>query len=114
VAHQVVLLETTLVEIALLAAIKDADVITPSVIFLVNLKMLLEIGATGELLVAVLALERLFTRVNSLVPNEVANLTEGLVATIVVALVRLLLVVYPGVFLQGRVLGKSLITLSAI
>jgi hypothetical protein len=96
-----VLLETTLIKVALLAAIKNANVVAPSIIFLMDLKMLLEIRARGKLLVAVLALERLFTRVNSLMPNEVANLTEGLVTALMVALIGLLLVVNPGVFLQG-------------
>ena len=106
--------ETTLVEITLLAAVKDALVVASSIIFLMDLEMLLEVGTTCELLVAVLTLEWFFTRVDSLVPNEITHLAECLVAALVVALVGLLLVVDPGVFLQGRVLGESLVTLGTI
>lgn len=108
------LLETALVEVALLAAVKDALVVAPSIIFLMNLEMLLEVGSTGELLVAVLTLEGFFTRVNSLVPNEIAYLAECLVAAFVVALVGFLLVMDPRMLLQGGVLGESLVTLGTI
>lgn len=105
------LLETTLVEVALLAAIKDALKVAPSIILLMNLEVLLQIGPTCKLLIAILALEGLLPRVDSLVPNEVAHLAECLVAAIMVALVGLLLIVDPSVLLERGVLGESLVTL---
>ena len=76
--------------------------------------MLFEVGSTGELLVAVLALKRFFTSMDSLVPDQVRHLAESLVATLKIALVRLLLVVDSCVFLQRRVLSERLVTLGAI
>ena len=76
--------------------------------------MLFEVGSTGELLVAVLALKRFFTSMDSLVPDQVRHLAESLVATLKIALVRLLLVMDSCVFLQRRVLSERLVTLGAI
>lgn len=76
--------------------------------------MLFEVGSTGELLVAVFALKRFFTGMDSLVPDQVRDLAKSLVATLKIALVRLLLVVDSRVLLQRRVLSERLVTLSAI
>ena len=75
------------------------------------LQVLLEVRTRRKLLVAILALKRFFTRMNSLMPYKVANLTKCLVTAIMVALVRLLLVVDASMLLQGRILGEGLITL---
>lgn len=45
-----------------------------------------------------------------LVPNQVGNLREGLSAPRMVAWVWLLFVVHSGMFLQGGVLRKCLVT----
>ena len=94
--------------------VEDAFVVAPSVILLVDLQVLFEVGSTGELLVAVLALKRFFTSMDSLVPDQVRHLAESLVATLKIALVGLLLVVDSCVFLQRRVLSERLVTLGAI
>ena len=47
-------------------------------------------------------------------PNKVADLAESLGAPLMVALVWLLLVVDSSVLLEGRVLGKRLVTLGTI
>ena len=54
--------------------IKDAVKRVPSVRLLVNLQVLLEIGAGGKLLLTVIALEGLLARVNSLVSDQVGDL----------------------------------------
>jgi len=55
----------------------------------VNLHVLLQIGARAEALVAHIAQEGLFARVDPLVPNQIAHLGEGLVAALHLALERL-------------------------
>lgn len=49
--------------------VEDALVIASSIVLLMDLQVLFEIGSACEFLVAVLALERLFTSMDSLVSN---------------------------------------------
>lgn len=49
--------------------VEDALVIASSIVLLMDLQVLFEIGSAGEFLVAVLALKRLFTSMDSLVPD---------------------------------------------
>lgn len=99
-ANKVVFLEATLVEIALGAAVEYALKVASSVILLMNLEVLFEVGTTCKFLVAVIALKGLFPRVDSLMPDQVAHLTKSLVAALVVALVGLLLVMDPSMLLE--------------
>lgn len=65
-----------------------------------NLQVLLEIAATGELLVAELAGERLLSRVYSLVADQVRDLRKRLLAPGVLAAIGLCLVVHASMLLQ--------------
>ena len=97
---QVVLLETTLVQVALLTSIKYAFEHAPTGLALVDLQMLLQIASTRKRLGAVAALEWLLTCVNAGVPDQVRHLTEGLVAARYCARIRPLFVVHPRMLLQ--------------
>ena len=110
---QVVLLETTLVQVALLASVKYAFEHAPTGLALVDLQMLLQIASTRKRLGAVAALEWLFTCVNAGVPDQVRHLTEGLVAARYQARVRPLFVVHSRMLLQRRVLRKYLMAVAA-
>ena len=104
-------LQAALIQILFVAAIKDALQIAPLLRLLVNLQVLLEITAAGKLFGTVLAFEWFFSGVDSLVANQVADLAEGHGAPGMVALERLLLVVNPGMLLQGGILGECLVAL---
>ena len=112
--HYVVFFQAAIVEVAFCAAVEDTLVVTTTLIFLVNLQMLFEVRSRGKLFVAVLALERFLSRVDSLVTNQVTHLTEGLIASIKVTLVWLLLIVNSSMLLQRRILSERLVTLVAI
>ena len=73
------------------------------------LQVLFQIGSTSKLLVAYLTFKRLFTSVNALMSNQVRHLREGLSTARMLALVRLLLVMHSGMFLQRRILCKCLV-----
>lgn len=68
-ANHVVLLQTALVQIAFGAAVKYAIERVAAVGLLVDLQMLLQVGARCKFLVAILALEWLLARVNPLVTD---------------------------------------------
>lgn len=78
-----------------------------------NLKVLLQVAPGGELLFTVVALEGLLPCVDSLMPDQIGDLTKGLFTARVVTLVRLLLVVDPRMLLQRGVLSEGLVTLLA-
>ena len=78
-----------------------------------NLEVLLQIRARSEFFVAVFALKRFLTCVDALVPYQVGDLAEGLLAPFKVATVRFFLVVDTSMLLETRVLSKRLITLVA-
>jgi hypothetical protein len=63
---KVVFFKAALVQIAFLAALKDALVVVPAIIFLVDLQVLLQVGPRCKLLIAKFALERFLASVDSL------------------------------------------------
>ena len=105
------LLEAGLVQVTLLATIKDALEIHSTILILVDLKVLLQITTGSELLVAVITSKRFLTSVDSLMSYEVADLREGLTAIWVVTLVRLTFIMHSGMLLKGGILSEGLIAL---
>ena len=110
----IMLLEATLIQVALTATIKDTFEIASSITLLMNLQMLFQITTGCKFLVAVVTHEGSLPSVNPLVSDQVAYLTECLLTTRVLALVGLLLIVDTCMLLQRGVLGECLITLKAI
>lgn len=108
------LLETALVQVALGTAIKNALEITAAVRLLVNLQMLLQVAATRKLLVAELARKWLLSGMDPLVPYQIADLRERLLASRKVTAVGLGLVVHASMLLQRRVLSEGLVALRAV
>ena len=73
-ADEVVLLERRLIEVALRTALEYALEVLPSVLILVDLKVLLEVAARGELFIAILTCKRFFARMDPLMSYEVTHL----------------------------------------
>ena len=94
------LFKTALVQVALGAAVEDALEVRPALRVLVDLQVLLQVASRRKLLGAVITLKRLLARVDTLVPDQIGDLAKCLVASWVVALVRLLLIMHPCVFLK--------------
>ena len=94
------LLQAALIQIAFITSVKDALVIAAPVCFLMDLQMLFQIAPGRKLLRAEFTLERSLARVNPLMPDEVAHLTECLRAAGVRALVWFLLIVHTCMLLK--------------
>lgn len=105
------LLQAALVKVVLRAAVEDALEVAAAVRFLVDLQVLLQIAATSEPLVAELAGEGFLAGVDPLMPDQVRDLGEGLLAARVLAAVRLRLVVDASMLLQRGVLSEGLVAL---
>ena len=69
--HHEVLLEAGLVKVALLAPLENAVKLLTLHLVAVDLLVLLQVGARAEPFIAEFALERLFSRVNPLVSDQV-------------------------------------------
>jgi hypothetical protein len=88
-----------------------------------DLNVLFQIRPRCELFLADFTFVRFFSRMYSLVPDQIgylanrynlnnflAYLGEGLIASVIATLERLSLVVHPSMLLKARVLGEGLIT----
>ena len=100
VTYQIMFFEAALVQVALGAAIKYALKVTSALCLLMYLKVLFKVTTRCKLFRTIVTLKRFFTGMYSLMPDEVGNLTEGLLTSGVVALIGLLLVVYSCMFLE--------------
>ena len=78
-----------------------------------HLQVLLEVRPRRKRLLALLALERLVTRVDALVPDQVRDLAEGALAPLKLAFEGFQFVVDSQVLLQGRELSKCLVAVIA-
>jgi hypothetical protein len=92
---------------ALLA--EDAFELVSVVLAVVDLEVLLQVRARGELFVAGVAHVGLLPRVNALVPDQVRHLRERLVTALVLAPIRLLFVVHARMLLKRGILRERLV-----
>jgi hypothetical protein len=114
VYKEVVLLETALVQVLLVAALENAFKGVSSGVVLVNLHVLLQIRSRSKLLLTHRTFERLLSSMNSLMPNQVRDLAEENGASRERALVGLELVVHSCVLLETGILSELLVALRAI
>ena len=107
--HYEMFLQAWLVEVALIAPLKDAFVLIVS-LGTMGLLVLFQVGTWSELLIAVLALVGLLSCVDALVSNQILDLWECLIATLDITFEGFEFIVDASMFLKWREFCETLIT----